>query len=86
MTQSHASTTTSGDPTVDVRTDAVDLYGPVTGDLPLVETMLTDLQRVEFPWLRRMLESVLGGGGKRMRPARSPPYSSLRVLLSGERN
>ncbi len=69
MTQSHASTTTSGDPTVDVRTDAVDLYGPVTGDLPLVETMLTDLQRVEFSWLRRMLESVLGGGGKRMRPA-----------------
>ncbi|MSQ29323.1 MAG: polyprenyl synthetase family protein [Dehalococcoidia bacterium] len=48
---------------------ATELYGPVSNDLPRVDAMLADLQRVEFPWLRHMLESVLGGGGKRMRPA-----------------
>lgn len=45
------------------------LYGPVSADLPLVDEMLGSLQHVEFPWLRRMLESTLTGGGKRLRPA-----------------
>ena len=45
------------------------LYGPVTADLPMVDAMLTELQHVEFPWLRQMLEATLGGGGKRIRPA-----------------
>lgn len=49
--------------------DLADLYGPVAGDLPQVEGMLLGLAKVEFPWLRRMLEATLGGGGKRMRPA-----------------
>lgn len=51
------------------RTDVVALYGPVGGDLPRVDEMLTSLQHVEFPWLRRMLEATLTGGGKRLRPA-----------------
>ena len=50
-------------------TEATALYGPVQADLPLVDEMLVSLQRVEFPWLRQMLEATLGGGGKRMRPA-----------------
>lgn len=45
------------------------LYGPVTDDLPRVDEMLMSLTQVEFPWLRRMLESTLTGGGKRLRPA-----------------
>ena len=49
--------------------DASRLYGPVTDDLPRVDQMLMGLTQVEFPWLRRMLESTLTGGGKRLRPA-----------------
>jgi geranylgeranyl pyrophosphate synthase len=45
------------------------LYGPVGADLPRVDEMLTSLQHVEFPWLRKMLEATLTGGGKRLRPA-----------------
>ncbi len=45
------------------------IYGPVANDLPLVDTMLTSLAQVEHPWLRRMLEHSVAGGGKRMRPA-----------------
>jgi octaprenyl-diphosphate synthase len=49
--------------------DTANLYGPVTDDLPRVDEMLSGLTRVEFPWLQRMLESTLTGGGKRLRPA-----------------
>jgi len=49
--------------------DATSLFGPVQDDLPLVDELLRSLARVESPWLQRMLESVLGGGGKRLRPA-----------------
>lgn len=45
------------------------LYGPVADDLPRVDALIASLMQVEFPWLRRMLESTLGGGGKRLRPA-----------------
>ena len=51
------------------RTDVTAIYGPVAGDLPRVDQMLTSLQHVEFPWLRSMLEATLTGGGKRLRPA-----------------
>lgn len=54
---------------ISVARDPTDLYGPVAGDLGRVEEMLTGLASVEYPWLRRMLESTLGGGGKRLRPA-----------------
>ncbi len=49
--------------------EAAALYGPVAGDLPLVDAKLASLAEVEAPWLREMLGAVLAGGGKRMRPA-----------------
>ena len=45
------------------------LYGPVAGDLPLVEAKLASLAAEGAPWLREMLVPVLAGAGKRMRPA-----------------
>lgn len=45
------------------------LYGPVADDLRRVDEMLQALQHVEYPWLRQMIQSVLTGGGKRLRPA-----------------
>jgi geranylgeranyl pyrophosphate synthase len=54
---------------VTARVEPFALYGPVADDLPAVDSLLESLQDVEFPWLREMLESVLGGSGKRLRPA-----------------
>ncbi|MSQ41937.1 MAG: PspC domain-containing protein [Dehalococcoidia bacterium] len=48
---------------------AAALYGPVAGDLPRVDEALRALAEVKSPWLRQMIETVVGGGGKRMRPA-----------------
>lgn len=45
------------------------IYGPVASDLPLVDEMLRSISQVEHPWLRKMLEHSVAGGGKRMRPA-----------------
>ncbi len=45
------------------------LYGPVAPDLHRVDSMLISLSDVEHAWMRRMIESTLSGGGKRMRPA-----------------
>jgi len=46
------------------------IYGPVQEDLRLVEETLESIKHVEsFPALSKMLEQVLGGGGKRVRPA-----------------
>jgi geranylgeranyl pyrophosphate synthase len=45
------------------------LYGPVQRDLPLVESTLESLKQTDFPVLTNMLDLVLGGGGKRLRPA-----------------
>ncbi|MGI8553964.1 MAG: polyprenyl synthetase family protein [Dehalococcoidia bacterium] len=45
------------------------LYGPVQADLSNVETTLAEVKSTDFPALSRMLEHVLGGAGKRMRPA-----------------
>ena len=51
------------------RVEQFAIYGPVADDLPRVDALLESLQDVEFPWLREMLGSVLGGSGKRLRPA-----------------
>lgn len=50
-------------------THAASLYGPVQQDLYLVEQALDSVKNVDFPALRRMLEHILGAGGKRIRPA-----------------
>ena len=44
-------------------------YGPVQADLARVEETLAAIKEAEFPWLADMLTMVLGGGGKRIRPA-----------------
>lgn len=48
---------------------AISLYGPVAADLSLVEAALTRVREVEYEPLRRMLDHILAGGGKRVRPA-----------------
>jgi geranylgeranyl pyrophosphate synthase len=46
------------------------IYGPVQEDLRLVEDTFDRIKHVEnFPALAKMLGHVLGGGGKRIRPA-----------------
>ena len=46
------------------------IYGPVQEDLQLVEDALDGIKHVEsFPALSKMLDAVLGHGGKRVRPA-----------------
>ncbi len=46
------------------------IYGPAQQDLERVEEALQSVKEVDdFPGLRRMLEHVLGAGGKRIRPA-----------------
>lgn len=45
------------------------LYGPVQNDLVHVEQTLDELKATDFPALSKMLEHVLGGSGKRLRPA-----------------
>jgi heptaprenyl diphosphate synthase component II len=45
------------------------LYGPVQRDLPLVESELESLKQTDFRVLAEMLDLVLAGGGKRLRPA-----------------
>jgi geranylgeranyl pyrophosphate synthase len=46
------------------------IYGPAQEDLVLVEDTIDRIKHVEsFPMLAKMLEAVLGGGGKRLRPA-----------------
>jgi geranylgeranyl pyrophosphate synthase len=49
---------------------ATSIYGPVAGDLQLVDDTLDRITHVEqFPALSKMLAHVLAGGGKRVRPA-----------------
>jgi geranylgeranyl pyrophosphate synthase len=45
------------------------LYGPVQEDLALVEATFESLKRVDYAPLAEMLELVLAGGGKLLRPA-----------------
>ncbi|HEY8490869.1 MAG TPA: polyprenyl synthetase family protein [Dehalococcoidia bacterium] len=45
------------------------VYGPVQEDLLLVEALLDDIKQVDFEPLAKMLQHVLSGGGKRLRPA-----------------
>mgnify|MGYP000132644122 CR=1 FL=1 len=54
---------------------AAKLYGPVQQDLALVEELMASLRQVDYPPLAQMLDIVLSGSGKRLRPAL--------VLLSG---
>jgi len=49
--------------------NVVSLYGPVQGDLSLVEAALNSIRNTDFPALAEMLGHVLDTGGKRMRPA-----------------
>jgi geranylgeranyl pyrophosphate synthase len=44
-------------------------YGPVQEDLALVEATFGSLKQVDYAPLTEMLELVLGGGGKLLRPA-----------------
>ncbi|HZP56295.1 MAG TPA: polyprenyl synthetase family protein [Dehalococcoidia bacterium] len=51
-------------------TVAASIYGPAQADLRLVEDTLDRIKHVEkYPMLSKMLEHVLAGGGKRIRPA-----------------
>ena len=45
------------------------LYGPVAGDLPRVDEALLSLTETQPPWLGEMLQPMLTGGGKKLRPA-----------------
>jgi geranylgeranyl pyrophosphate synthase len=45
------------------------LFGPVQGDMALVEQLIDGVKQVEYEPLARMLNHVLGAGGKRVRPA-----------------
>lgn len=45
------------------------LYGPVQEDMARVEALLDTIREVEFEPLARMLNHVMGAGGKRLRPA-----------------
>jgi len=45
------------------------LYGPVQDDLVFVERAIDQIREVDLPPLALMLENVLAGGGKRVRPA-----------------
>ncbi len=45
------------------------LYGSVQGDLAHVEQTFDTLKQVDYPPLAQMLELVLAGGGKLLRPA-----------------
>lgn len=49
--------------------DSSQIYGPVALDLPLVDEALLSLTDAEIPWLGKMLEPVVTGGGKKLRPA-----------------
>ncbi len=44
------------------------IYEPVQEELAQVEATIDALKRVEYPWLQEMLDHVLSGGGKRLRP------------------
>jgi len=53
-----------------VKVASTTIYGPAQEDLALVEATLDRIKNVEnFPLLSKMLKHVLGGGGKRLRPA-----------------
>lgn len=45
------------------------LYGPVQEDMARVEAVIAGIRDVEYAPLAKMLDHVLGAGGKRLRPA-----------------
>jgi octaprenyl-diphosphate synthase len=45
------------------------IYQPVSTDLTRIETSLLSISSVDFPWLSQMLDHILKGSGKRIRPA-----------------
>ena len=44
------------------------IYDPVQDELAEVEATLQSVKQIEYPWLEEMLDQVLAGGGKRLRP------------------
>jgi geranylgeranyl pyrophosphate synthase len=46
-----------------------ELYGSIAEDLPRIDEALLSLANVGQPWLREMMQSMLTGSGKKMRPA-----------------
>ncbi|KKL89846.1 hypothetical protein LCGC14_1910590, partial [marine sediment metagenome] len=50
-----------------MRTDL--LYGPVQEDIALVEATFDSIKQVDYAPLAKMLDIVLAGGGKLLRPA-----------------
>ncbi len=44
------------------------IYEPVQEELAKVEAMLQSVKQIDFPWLEELLDQVLAGGGKRLRP------------------
>jgi octaprenyl-diphosphate synthase len=59
----------------EVTLDIHEIFAPIESDLHQVELMLRDYARTEFGPLAEVIESTIGSGGKRVRPAL--------VLLSG---
>ena len=45
-----------------------DVFDAMKPDLDLVEQRLLDASRVEYPIVSTMLEAIVAGGGKRLRP------------------
>ena len=45
------------------------IYQSIQGDLSRVKEYLRSIVRVDFPWLSKQLDYVVGGGGKGIRPA-----------------
>jgi geranylgeranyl pyrophosphate synthase len=51
-----------------VSTISQDVFDAMKPDLDLVEETLLDASRVEYPVVSTMLEAIVAGGGKRLRP------------------
>lgn len=49
-------------------TTSQDVFAAMKPDLDLVERTLLDASRVEYPIVSTMLEAIVSGGGKRLRP------------------
>jgi geranylgeranyl pyrophosphate synthase len=45
------------------------LFAPVANEIALVERTLRESADVEHPWLSEVLDHIVSGGGKRLRPA-----------------
>ena len=67
-----------------MRTDL--LYGPVQEDIALVEATFDSIKQVDYAPLAKMMDIVLAGGGKLLRPALTllgGRFGLFRRLLGG---